>query len=199
MKYITIHNTDNYSKGANAKAHANYLKNVNNKVSWHYTVDDTEVYHHLPDNEAGYHTGDGMGIKSGNLNSIGVEICVNSDGDLRKATDNAVELVKKLMKKHNIPIENVVQHNYWSGKNCPRELRNGNPYSWEEFIKKVSDTTMGEVRYKTVQEMPDWAKEPIQGLIDKGILSGRGGEAGLDLSDDMVRVLILAKKIFEEG
>lgn len=52
-------------------------------------------------------------------------------------------------------------------------------------------------RYKTVEEMPEYAQAPIQELIDRGILAGKGGDLGLDLTEDMIRVLILAKKIFE--
>ena len=52
-------------------------------------------------------------------------------------------------------------------------------------------------RYKTVEEMPEYAQQPIQELIDKDILAGKGGEVGLDLSEDMIRMLIIAKKIFE--
>ena len=40
---ITIHNTDNDSKGANAAAHAKYQKGADarkRQVSWHFTVDD---------------------------------------------------------------------------------------------------------------------------------------------------------------
>lgn len=54
-------------------------------------------------------------------------------------------------------------------------------------------------RYKTVEEMPEYYQEDIQELIDRGIITGRGGEAGLDLSDDMCRMAIYAKKIFEIG
>ena len=54
-------------------------------------------------------------------------------------------------------------------------------------------------RYKTVEEMPEYAQEPIQELIDKGILAGKGGELGLDLTEDMIRMLIISKKIFETG
>ena len=52
-------------------------------------------------------------------------------------------------------------------------------------------------RYKTVEEMPEYAQAPIQELVDRGILAGRGGDLGLDLTEDMIRMLILAKKIFE--
>lgn len=52
-RYITVHNTANTSPGANARAHANYVKNPTTDVSWHFTVDDHEIYQHLPTNEVG--------------------------------------------------------------------------------------------------------------------------------------------------
>jgi peptidoglycan L-alanyl-D-glutamate endopeptidase CwlK len=67
----------------------------------------------------------------------------------------------------------------------------------ENFMKTWNESEVEEMRYKTVEEMPEWARQPIQELIDMGALSGRGGSAGLDLSDDMVRLLIIAKKIYE--
>lgn len=122
MKYITIHDTANKSKGANAKSHANYIKTIKDCTSWHYTVDDTSIYQHIPDNEKSYHTSD----KYANENSIAVEICVNEDGDFAKACENAVWLVRELMDRYNIPIGNVVTHNYWTEKNCPASLlKNG--------------------------------------------------------------------------
>lgn len=136
--YVTVHNTGNISKGAGAKNHANYVKSesaANAPVSWHYTVDDTEIYKHLPEEESAYHAGDGNG--DGNRKSIGIEICMNSDGDLLKATDNAVELVADICKRNNIPISNVKQHYDWSKKNCPQLIREGKPYDWNTFIAKV--------------------------------------------------------------
>ena len=84
-KYITIHETANTSKGANALNHAKYLDNqargnTDRSASWHFTVDDKEIYQHLPLNEVGWHAGD----KTGNYESIGIEIAVNSDGIIRK-------------------------------------------------------------------------------------------------------------------
>lgn len=67
----------------------------------------------------------------------------------------------------------------------------------ENFMKTWNESEVEEMRYKTVEEMPEYARKPIQELIDKGILAGKGGNEGLDLSEDMIRVLILAKKIFE--
>jgi len=136
-KYITIHETDNEKSGANAQAHANLQSRLNPRsASWHYTVDDKEIIQSFPDEVRCWAAGDGNG--PGNNQSIHIEICVNTDGDYKKAVDNAAELVVYLMKKHNIKIENVVQHNHWSGKNCPRIMRSGKKgITWNSFINLV--------------------------------------------------------------
>lgn len=136
-KYITVHNTANSNKGANAEMHAKYLHNgaSGRVVSWHFTVDDTEIYQHLPLNENGWHAGDG-GSGTGNRESIGIEICENSDGAFGKAVSNAVWLIQKLMKEHNVGIGGVVTHKHWSGKNCPHKLLD----QWQGFIKRVENS-----------------------------------------------------------
>ena len=157
MEYITIHETGNYAKGADAKAHSDYLRTTGNKVSWHYSVDEGEVWRHLPDDEIAYHAGS----SEGNRRSIGVEICVNYDGNFNRACENAAELVRYLMAKHGIPIENVVQHNRWNGKNCPANLRLG---GWDEFIEKC--------RRKPADAPSDWAKEAWESAVACGITDG---------------------------
>jgi len=132
-EFITIHETDNTSKGAGADNHSRYIDN-GSEETWHYSVDDIEIVQSFKDKVQCWHAGD---VK-GNKNSIGVEMCVNSDSNYRQTVNNTIELVKHLMDKHNIPIENVVQHNYWSGKNCPRILRSGNKgITWSVFKEKV--------------------------------------------------------------
>ena len=56
-------------------------------------------------------------------------------------------------------------------------------------VRPSYDKEVDEVRYNTVDECPSWARETIQKLIDKGYLGGNG--QGLDLSHDMVRVLVI--------
>ena len=45
-KYITIHNTANTDVGANAERHATYMQGSgkNSTASYHYVVDDKEIY-----------------------------------------------------------------------------------------------------------------------------------------------------------
>ena len=137
--YITIHETANTNRGANAEMHANFINN-GSSATWHYTVDDKQVIQHYLDTRQCWHAGDGSG--KGNTESIGIEICVNSDGNFNKAIENAVELVKELMAKHNIPITNVVQHSHWSGKNCPNNLRSGRKgITWNSFLTMVKGKT----------------------------------------------------------
>ena len=138
-KYITIHETANTSKGADADTHGRLQANGNSRqASWHYQVDDKQVVQSFDDKVQCWHAGS----TKGNKESIGVEICVNSDSDFKKAVANAAELVKILMKRHSISVSNVVQHHHWSGKNCPTNLRNGSKgINWNDFKAMLSGKT----------------------------------------------------------
>ena len=137
-EYITVHETANVKKGANAKNHAKYLKTVKGQTSWHYTVDDKEIYRHLPDDEKSYHTSD----KFANESSIAVEICVNEDGDFEKACNLASELIRALRREHGIPVSKIRRHYDWTGKDCPENLRKR---GWEKFVEKCGDEASGRV------------------------------------------------------
>ena len=152
-KFITVHNTANTNKGADAEMHSRYQHNGSGgrQVSWHYTVDDKEAWQTLEDNQQGWHAGDGSG--SGNAESIGIEICENSDGDFQKAVSNAQNLIKQLMDKHNISIDNVVTHKNWSGKNCPRLLLN----TWSSFKAGITGSAPApsKPKSKSISQMAD--------------------------------------------
>lgn len=132
-KYIVVHETDNTNSGADADAHARLQYNGNSRAaSWQWTVDDNEAVQSFEHIWKCWAAGTGTGNNEG----IQVEVCVNSDGDYVKALQNAAELVAKIMKDEGIPISKVVQHNYFSGKNCPRNMRAGK-ISWTQFIAMV--------------------------------------------------------------
>lgn len=160
-KYITIHETDNPGRGANAEAHARLQEAGNSRqASWQYQVDEQYAIQSVPDNEVAFHAGDGKG--PGNRSSIAIEICVNSDGDYKKAVANAAELTKDLMKKYNIPVTNVVQHNKWSGKHCPRHLRDGDKgIDWNGFLSLLKDKPKPKVK---VNVITGWYTEGSSGL-----------------------------------
>ena len=135
-KYITVHDTANIQAGANAAAHARYLKNTPGLLAgWHFTICSKAIYQHLPLNEVGWQAGDGTN-GPGNRQSIGIEICENKDGNRAKAEANAAWLTAKLLKDFNLPVTAVKQHFDWSGKNCPRALR-GRSGGWQGFLDQV--------------------------------------------------------------
>ena len=142
---ITVHNTSNWSKGANALAHANLLRNgwKNNNISWHYVIDKDYAVRCIPENEVAWCAGDGAG--DGNYKTINIEICDNADGDIRKATDNAVELCADILRRNNVKDASsfLFQHNNWTGKDCPYDIRRGNPYDWNTFVSKVQEKLTG--------------------------------------------------------
>ncbi|MCB2411779.1 N-acetylmuramoyl-L-alanine amidase [Demequina sp. TTPB684] len=136
--YITIHETANPNDGADAQAHANLQSRGNVRTaSWHEQVDDREAIQSYLDTDRCFHAGDGRG--NGNLNSYAIEICVNRDGDYIKAVQNAATRTRQLMAQHGIPLSRVVQHNHWSGKNCPTFLRSGSQgIGWNDFLALVA-------------------------------------------------------------
>lgn len=131
-RYITVHDTANKSRGADAAAHAKYIKSLKEKTSWHYTVDDSGIYQHIPDNEKSYHTSD----REANESSIAIELCVNADGDFEKTKQNAAKLVNMIIEKHGILKENIRAHRDWTGKDCPASLRGD---AWKAFVRMCTE------------------------------------------------------------
>ena len=137
MRYIVIHETDNTGAHATAKAHNEYIHENcwKEQKSWHYTVDDTEIWHHLPDNEVGYHAGDRMTPGGGNQCGIGIELCVNAGGNFDHTMRNAAQLTAYLLLKYDLPLDAVKQHRDFSGKICPQTIIHEN--KWNDFLNMV--------------------------------------------------------------
>lgn len=145
-KFLTYHNTGNSGYGADAKAHNKLIHNMADKhprdtshVSWHLSIDENYIIQHIPFNENAWHCGDGSGKNSGNMNSIGLEICMHSNQkNYAQAEENAIALGVYLSKTLNIPITNHVPHQKWSGKFCPAVIlkRDGGFTKFHDRIQK---------------------------------------------------------------
>lgn len=136
--YITIHNTAN---DASASNEINYMLSNTRQVSYHYAVDDKEAVQGLPLNRNGWHAGNpdykGGNARTGNLHSIGIEICYSRSGGARfdAAERNAAYLTAMLLKKYGLGIDRVRRHYDWSRKNCPhRTMAKG----WQRFLNMVA-------------------------------------------------------------
>lgn len=136
IHYLVLHETDNFISSADAKNHADYLcDNTTDINSWHYTVDENIIYHHLPDEEVGWHAGDKQTEGGGNMTGVGIEMCVNKGSDFDRTLDNAAKLTASLLEAYDLKIEDVRKHQDFSGKNCPAHLLNDE--SWKEFLNLV--------------------------------------------------------------
>lgn len=169
IKYITIHETGNFNSSADAHAHARFQFNGGGgrQVSWHYTVDDREVWQSFKDRQMCWHTGS----QRGNSCSIGIEICVNNKSGFLAACVNTAKLTAELIRDHGLQPEFVVQHNFWNGKNCPRQIR-GNLWGldWAGFMELVQEHLQTSVPTVTEKrEMTAVGRKTIIGLEAAGI------------------------------
>ena len=169
IKYIVIHDTGNTDKGAGADNHFLFFNGADRQSSAHYFVDDKQILRVVKDSDKSWHCGDGRGLNGiTNENSIGVEMCINSDGDFNKTYLNALKLTKYLMKKYNIPLENVVRHYDASRKICPNIWKENNWEKWNRFKEALNNL------YK---EQKDYTKNLNK--LYKNLFGRDGDEEGL--------------------
>ena len=166
IKYIVVHDTGNTDSGANAERHYRYFNGGNRGSSADIFVDDTQAlqvndYHTY----YSWHCGDGHG-KYGitNNNSVGVEMCINSDGDYDKAFANTVEVVKQLMSELNIDAAHVVRHYDASRKNCPASFSGNNWAKWLEFKRRLTEEELTMAQYEELKSLIDAQAAEIKRL-----------------------------------
>lgn len=214
-KYITVHDTATAGPKGGAEFHKRYVVGGGGGTSWHYTVGNDGIFHHIPNNEVAYHAGDGsrtftltdsgvfaknekpevgisedgyytldgvkslilapddngnvlsasvindMGIKisvgengnyllgntwysnfykkigngGGNRNSIGIESCIDAGSDVYLTWQKLAKLVAYLLEEQNLGFDAIVQHHYFSGKDCPMTMRHAQ--LWVHFLDLV--------------------------------------------------------------
>ena len=199
--YVVIHETDNWSRGADAKAHATAMKNGNLAGTVHYYVDSKSIYQTLDHKDGAWAVGDGGG-KYGitNRNSINIEICVNPESDYYKAVDKAEQLAASLLKQYGWGVDRLKRHYDASRKHCPRRIQDEG--LWPEFKRKTAaymGTTTTEpdtsTNKPTIQTGGHYMFEPktvkkgdsgLSVLLLQEILRARGfkGKDGKDLKLD---------------
>ena len=155
--YIVIHETGNADIGADSECHYKYFNGGDRGTSAHYVVDDKQVIQLVEHNKQSWHNGkkyvsNPAVPQCNNSNSIGIEICVNQDGDYSKAVANAVELTRKLMKELNITVDKVIRHYDSCGKQCPTKMLK-DPKIWLDFKKAIQGVQMDKDYEKAVQNL----------------------------------------------
>ena len=161
--YIVIHDTGNGSRGANADMHYRYFNSEDRQASAHFFIDDTQILQVVEIKDKAWHCGDGanrFGIN--NANSIGIEMCINADGNYSVMLSKTLELVLYLMQTYNIDIAHVVRHYDASRKNCPQTMNiNGKWLKWDNFKQSIANS---------IKVFPQWQLDAVQYLKDHNFI-----------------------------
>lgn len=215
IEYLVYHYTGN--DGDSDANNAAYYARETVQVSAHYFVDDDSITQSVPDLCVAWAVGGGkykscaetgggtLHGKARNYNSISIELCDTVRDGTYNVTEatlrNAIDLGKMLMKRYNIPIERVIRHFDVTGKLCPSYFVDNE--KWTAFKARLVDAQTAETRYNTMAEISDnasWAVETVSKLIERGAIRGggkrdlQGRPADMDLSRDMLRLLVIADR-----
>ncbi|MGB9813546.1 MAG: N-acetylmuramoyl-L-alanine amidase [Thermovenabulum sp.] len=149
-------------------------------IGYHFVIcngnggKDGEIQKGRAETEAGAH------CLEGNMNQKALAICLVGNFDDHKPSNaqyqSLVKLTRELMKKYNIPIDNIVMHRQYAinkatgkpYKSCP-----GWAFDLDEFKKMVIKEEVIEL-FKDIEG--HWAKSSIERLAQLGII--RGDEQG---------------------
>ncbi len=169
-KYIVIHETDNFAKGAGARRHAEAQAAGHLSTSVQYYAGSDGIYQAARHTDGTYSVGREYGgdhsVKDAtNRNTINIEICVTEDGDYAKARQNAIELVKHLMAETGIPAGRVIRHFDAKGKYCPRKMMD-NPALWEKFKAQIQGKApAAKPETQRPEEKPDVQQGKVRGIV----------------------------------
>lgn len=172
-KYIVVHYTAN--NGDTAMNNAKYFYNTYRGASAHYFVDENEIVRVVADSNTAWHCGTSGTYYHAcrNSTSIGIEMCSRISNGTYYFKDEVVEttakLVKELMDKYNISIDNVIRHYDVTRKSCPAPYVNET--EWANFKAKVLAVGKTEVNVQEEEKMEftqeNWNKMYDTMIADK--------------------------------
>ena len=162
IEYIVIHYTGLPLKAIGFLDYFNRSQTMHSSADYFVEYDGTVYQYNMEiDSRYSWAVGDKLQNTNGgslyekvtNDNSISIEMCVDSLTILDAndsgwiLTDETLEstilLVKRLMEKYNIPLENIVRHYDVSGKLCPGiigwNLDSGTEEEWLKFKNSLKD------------------------------------------------------------
>ena len=176
LKGVVMHWTANEGIGADAMGNRQYFNTTNRFASAHYIVDDKSIVQCLPDDEVGYHVGSryykpfGEAIMEDDLTPnyflLGIEMCVNADGDWNKTYQNSVHLAQHLLNKYSFTLRDLYRHYDITGKDCPKMMIKES--DWQKF--------RGEVNVGLTHSLGNSIKSGEINTMDLNVRTGNGIE-----------------------
>ena len=207
VRYIVMHYTAN--NGDTARNNCDYYHRVGGlQASAHYFCDEYGAMQSVREGDTAWHCGARAywHPECRNGNSIGIEMCSRKRADgsyyiLPETVANAAALAREIMQRYGIDTEHVVRHYDVTGKHCPMPWVD-DPAQWTAFLAMLTLGRTNEeedenmVKYKTIDDVPEWYRSEVQELMDAGALKGTGNGA-IDISEDVVRGAIIGMRYAE--
>ncbi|SET54975.1 N-acetylmuramoyl-L-alanine amidase [Natronincola peptidivorans] len=172
------HWTANIRATAGVENHLSYWLRA--QYGTQYIVDSTKIAQAVPDTEVQWHAGPGSAYtnyiknkypRGANLSLIGIELCVNSDGDWNETYKRAVWLGVQLCKKYNWdPYKNFERHFDCTGKDCPRMMTRfvaGGETAWKKFLDDVYEGLVEEAEEMAKFVLQSWMRNGGQKAVDE--------------------------------
>lgn len=207
VRYIVMHYTAN--NGDTARNNCDYYHRVGGlQASAHYFCDEYGAMQSVREGDTAWHCGARAywHPECRNGNSIGIEMCSRKRADgsyyiKPETVANAAALAREIMQRYGIDTEHVVRHYDVTGKRCPMPWVD-DPAQWTAFLAMLTLGRTNEeedenmVKYKTIDDVPEWYRSEVQELMDAGALKGTGNGA-IDISEDVVRGAIIGMRYAE--
>ena len=207
VRYIVMHYTAN--NGDTARNNCDYYHRVGGlQASAHYFCDEYGAMQSVLECDTAWHCGARAywHPECRNANSIGIEMCSRKRADgsyyiLPETVVNAAALAREIMQRYGIDTDHVLRHYDVTGKRCPMPWVD-DPAQWTAFLAMLTPEHPNEeeeenmVKYKTIDDVPEWYRSEVQELMDAGALKGTGNGA-IDISEDVVRGAIIGMRYAE--
>ena len=207
VRYIVMHYTA--GNGDTARNNCDYYHRVSGlQASAHYFCDEHGAMQSVRECDTAWHCGARAywHPECRNGNSIGIEMCSRKRADgsyciKPETVANAAALAREIMQRYGIDTEHVVRHYDVTGKRCPMPWVD-DPAQWTAFKAMLTPEHQNDeeeenmVKYKTIDDVPEWYRSEVQELMDAGALKGTGNGA-IDISEDVVRGAIIGMRYAE--
>ncbi len=185
ISFLVLH----YTAGRNDSARGNVRYFAENAVhaSAHYFVDEKSWMQSVDDGDTAWSVGTAGVYRQKhplcrNANSISIELCCRFQAGAYsfapQTVQNAARLVRLLMARYELPVQNVLRHYDVVSKRCPAPWVDDEA-AWETFLKQVGkeqDVTK-EALFSldgTGDEPSAWAREATAWARARGLMLGDG-------------------------
>ena len=195
IQKITVHHTGAVTS---AKKVANHFYAATTRASANYVIgQDGEIIMCLPEKCRAWATKNPV---NDNL-AVNIEVCNSSpapDWEIsEKAWTSLVALCVDICKRNRIekltytggPSGTLTLHRFFVATECP------GPYLMSKMpeLAELVNQQLHPTRIMSIVDVPAYAQPAVQRLLDAGYLQGT--DSGLDLSLDMVRILVVLDRI----